>query len=395
MKKIIYLIALSILVGCNGKHSKMETQSNKLVTIDLSKIDLQEESSPKEIPIQEIADVEYIPMETRSDVLLDGEGLQIFVSDSLIVTTNRDGSIFVFNRQGKNLHVFNHVGRGAEEYQSINFMSVGFNPQEIYITDYQQKQKIKVYAFDGTFKRDIQLPDNYVIAQFYEYDQESLIAVNDYDLDLNKKQGIVAATNKQPYGLISKKDGQVTPLPLFLEERVPSGLYVPEIAGQVGWGIVPFIKNGDQCLIADFASDTIYRVCGQALTPLFVKYPAGMWKLLPQKLFCIGLNSDRYTFFEFMEKKYPDGGYKRFVYDRQSGEFYQYQFINQDCLEGNLLFLSQAFGNLPLGYTHKKLSASLLLQNYEAGKLTGKLAEIASRLTEDDNYVLMLVKFKK
>lgn len=127
MKKVIYLIALSILVGCNGKHSKMATQSNKLVTIDLCKIDLQEESSPKEIPIQEIADVEYIPMETRSDVLLDGGGLhQVFMSDSLIVTANSDGSIFVFNRQGKNLHVFNHVGRGAEEYQSINFMSVGF-----------------------------------------------------------------------------------------------------------------------------------------------------------------------------------------------------------------------------------------------------------------------------
>lgn len=41
------------------------------------------------------------------------------------------------------------------------------------------------------------------------------------------------------------------------------------------------------------------------------------------------------------------------------------------------------------------LNASDLCQDYEDGKLKGKLKEIAAKLSEDDNGVIMLVKPKK
>lgn len=41
------------------------------------------------------------------------------------------------------------------------------------------------------------------------------------------------------------------------------------------------------------------------------------------------------------------------------------------------------------------MGAEYLLQDYKAGKLQGELKQIASKLKEDDNPILMLIKFKR
>ena len=351
----------------------------------------------KEIFLQEIADVEYIPMETRADVLLDGNSFHLtFMSDSLIVTKNKGGDIFVFNRQGENIHVFNRTGRDGEQYTKIAFMAVDFIKQEIFITAYPQNQTIKVYAFDGTFKRVLKLPQNYELGHFFNYDEESLIAIDEYDINKERKPLI----NPRPYVLISKIDGRITPVDLTLKERVTNSIYIPELRRTVMWSISALLKNGRECFISDFGADTVYRLENRKLIPFMVKRPSCAWNLNPPRIACVRLKTGRYVFVDFFEQKDPEQGgpenYRKLVYDQQTGEFFTYRLINQDYQPGKFeRELGQFYCDLPLGYVRGKLSPTQLLQDYEAGKLQGKLKEVASRLNEEDNTVLMLVKFKE
>ena len=392
MKTVFCYIVFCLLVACNGKSNKNENMQNGLIVLDWDK------NYPlKEIFLQEIADVEYIPMETRADVLLDGNSFHLtFMSDSLIVTKNKGGDIFVFNRQGENIHVFNRTGRDGEQYTKIAFMAVDFIKQEIFITAYPQNQTIKVYAFDGTFKRVLKLPQNYELGHFFNYDEESLIAIDEYDINKERKPLI----NPRPYVLISKIDGRITPVDLTLKERVTNSIYIPELRRTVMWSISALLKNGRECFISDFGADTVYRLENRKLIPFMVKRPSCAWNLNPPRIACVRLKTGRYVFVDFFEQKDPEQGgpenYRKLVYDQQTGEFFTYRLINQDYQPGKFeRELGQFYCDLPLGYVRGKLSPTQLLQDYEAGKLQGKLKEVASRLNEEDNTVLMLVKFKE
>lgn len=391
MKTYFYYIVFCLLVACNGKSNKNENVQDGLIVLDWDK-----DYPLKEISLQEIADVEYIPMETRADVLLDGNSFHLtLMSDSLLVTQNESDDIFVFNRRGKNIHVFNRTGRGGEQYTKIAFMAADFTEQEIFITAYPRNQTIKVYAFDGTFKRVLKLPQNYELSQFFDYDKESLIAIDEYDLR-NKKELL---TNPRPYVLISKKDGSVVPVDLTFDERVSDDLYVPEMKGTLSWSISALLKNGRECFISDFGSDTIYSLENRKLLPVMVKRPSRAWKLNPPKVACVRLKTKRYIFVDFFEKKFFQEGvpenYRKLVYDRQTGELFTYRLINRDYHPGKVEKLGQFFCDLPAGYVREKKAPTQLLQDYEAGRLRGKLKEVASRLDEEDNTVLMLVKFKE
>ena len=390
MKTVFYYIVFCLLVACNGKSNKNENVQDGLIVLDWAK-----DYPLKEISLQEIADVEYIPMETRPDVLLDGTSFHLtFMSDSLIVTDNRNGDVFVFNRQGNNIHVFNRTGRDGEQYTNIAFMATDFMKQEIFITAYPRNQTIKVYTFDGTFKRALKLPQNYELSQFFNYDEESLIAIDEYDIH-NKKELLI---NPRPYVLISKKDGRVTPVDLTLEERVTGSMYIPELRGTISWPVSALLKNGRECFISDLGSDTIYRLENRKLISFMIKRPSCAWKLNPPKVACVRLKTGRYIFVDFFEQKVFQEGvpenYRKLVYDQQTGKIFTYRLINQDYQPGKAEKLGQFFCDLPTGYAREKLAPTQLLQDYGAGKLQGKLKEVASRLNEEDNTVLMLVKFK-
>jgi hypothetical protein len=84
--------------------------------------------------------------------------------------------------------------------------------------------------------------------------------------------------------------------------------------------------------------------------------------------------------------------------NKQTGEITEQNFYNKDDLAKKSIY----FGLRPENIKHADnntyyalLQAYQLKDSYEQGELQGKLKEFASKLTEDDNPVLMLVKFKK
>ena len=85
-----FVLLSTLLIGCDGGS---QPQTDACITVDVTA-----DYPEKELYIQDIADVEYVPLETTDTFIT--HGMVKGVSKSLIVTTNWGGSgdIFLFDR---------------------------------------------------------------------------------------------------------------------------------------------------------------------------------------------------------------------------------------------------------------------------------------------------------
>ena len=84
-----------------------------------------------------------------------------------------------------------------------------------------------------------------------------------------------------------------------------------------------------------------------------------------------------------------------FVYDTKENDFFSYITYNGDYTSKKELYMVMFTPINSKGELWATLDAYELCQDYEDGKLKGKLKEVASKLGEDDNRVIMLVKPKR
>ena len=111
--KNILLLASFFLIG-----SQVVSPQSK--TGDLPVIDFSKSYPKKEIILQDMADIEYVPLETTDDVLLSERAVLSYVSDNYILVHEPErGDIYVFNRTGKIVSHFNHKGQSGREYIAI------------------------------------------------------------------------------------------------------------------------------------------------------------------------------------------------------------------------------------------------------------------------------------
>lgn len=256
-----------------------------------------------------------------------------------------------------------------------------------------------VYALDGSFKRDLKLPFHYWITSLFNYDKDHLLCYEGYGIELGTSDNRTKY-NKQPYALISKEDGKVTPWDITLDERIGSSIRKAGVSGVVGLSIKPLLKNGSEFLISDYACDTIYTLRGGRLAPFLLKSPSSLWKRIPPILGYTNFKTNRYAYIKFSELKWPEKGKnysvsRQFFYDDKTGEICRPLFINSDYVEEKVVDLENFYADLPENYVKYRLRPVNLIEDYKAGKLKGKLKEVASRLDEEANFVLMLIKFKE
>lgn len=159
-------------------------------------------------------------------------------------------------------------------------------------------------------------------------------------------------------------------------------------------GVFPLIQSTPDILITEFADDTLYTLKNGKLLPIMIKKPSAH-KMNPPMLVGIDFLTDRYVFIGAVEKIFDGSKQKQIsmVYDKQSNDFYQFNLLNKD-------YSTKRFINMyGVALLHNTglciMEAEYLLRDYKAGKLKGELKEIASKLNEDDNQVLMLTKFKE
>ena len=366
----------------------------------LAVIDLQQKYPQKIITLQDIANVEYIVLESHNEALISAP--YTVVTDSMIITYSPlEDNVIFFQRNGKFSHSFNRKGQSGKEYTGISDMRVNVATKEIYIND-NLKRCVQVYTYNGEYIRTLKLkstPHNgYLMGTIYNCDEEHILAEDWWNVDELKEQ----PTNHQPYYRISTSDDSISRLPLFIEKRIRDGFKwydeKSDTFGSMGVGLSPVAYINDELIIADFGLDTVYSYKENLLTPIAVRKNRMKSEDVP---IVAGIEAitDKYYLWYACEKDikktiWPDWTY---LQDRRTGKCIQTKLVDKNITDKKHRFRSRPSANyytVPKHHIMQYYPAYVLIELLEEGKLQGELKEIASKLTEEDNPVIMLAKFK-
>lgn len=388
MKTLIFIetILLLVMTSCGSDN----TSTDGFITVDVTKSSY---SPKKELVLQDFMDVEYIPLETNDEFV--NQGYVNAIGEKYIIVTNyrEDGDIFVYDRNGKAIRKINRKGQGGEEYISCLKIILDEENEELFINDFLAR-KIKVYDLEGNFKRSFkqkQEGDTQFYGEIFNYDKDNLICYDECNADI-------------PFLLVSKKDGSITReiITPFKEKKLFIQLLRYEggtrAAGPGPYSrITPFKGNW---ILLEPSSDTIYTLMPDcSLRPFIAKTPP-VHTLDPEFYLILKLVSDRYYFMESIKNVYDfrkEEGFPKtyFVYDTQEKDFFSYIIYNGDYSYKKELYMVMFTPINTKDELWATIDAFELCRDYEKGKLKGKLKDIAAKLGEDDNRVIMLVKPKK
>ena len=388
MKTLIYIetIFLLVMTSCGSDN----TSTDGFITVDVTKSSY---SPKKELVLQDFMDVEYIPLETNDEFINHGYVQAIGKKYIIVRNYNNDGDIFVYNRKGKAIRKINRKGQGAEEYTYCSGVTLDEDNNEMFIDDHFIK-KVFVYDLEGNFKRSFKQKNDGGSRSYddiFNFDKENLIC---YD-ELN---------NEIPFLLVSKQDGNITKeikVPFKEKKLFFQILRQKEGTRAAGPGlysrIIPYNNNW---ILIEPSSDTIYTLMPDcSLRPFIAKTPP-VHTMNPEFYLILRLISDRYYFMESVKNVYDfrkREGFPRtyFMYDTQEKDFFSYIIYNGDYSYKKELYMIMFIPINAKGELWATIDAFELCRDYEKGKLKGKLKDIAAKLSEDDNGVIMLVKPKK
>jgi hypothetical protein len=162
--------------------------------------------------------------------------------------------------------------------------------------------------------------------------------------------------------------------------------------------VTTFVKDGNGYILTSYASDTTWLLTPKkTLVPIGVRTPTIL--TMEEPIFLLPVKNTPRYYFTYTQKKavgYPEVMY---MVDKAENRIYSLEsgLKNKDCIGQKVYFygmyITQA--NLQSNIAVQTMSASFLIDSYEDGRLSGRLKEIASNLKEDDNPVLMIIKFKE
>jgi len=387
MKQKVFLILLSVtLFGCQFGNQKQQT--TELPVIDISK-----KYPTKEIHLQNVADIEYVALETTDDVLLSGNCRLSYVSDKyIIVWQSVQGDIFIFNRNGTIAFHINHKGQGGWEYNMISCVVFDEKNEELFVFDSQSTRRILVYSLTGVYKRTLKYPENLILAA-YNFDDETFFVFDDKGVSIRDwQEGTYSDT---PYQFMSKKDGSiVSKLDIKLPVRYAT---VFRFGEWTNVHIPPYNRYyyGQDFVIGDYSSDTIYKLSkNKELSPFLVRKPS-VHSSNPLTVWTSLLTTDMFSILIKVKKDETNNAFPidTLIYDFKTGETNNVTFVNED------LPLGKWSNDVSVFIPQKNVTASLiqvpmLKTVAEEKKLKGELEKLVATLDEDDNPIVMIVKFK-
>ena len=381
MKRLytITLLLASMLLSCGG--GKGEAQKQK-VSDGLWTFDVTKEYPTKEIYIQDIADVDYIPLETNDSILWRGREV-LYLDDDYIVGANRNNGVYFHDGKGKALNMFNKMGQGPKEYSDMYKVQYDKKSDEIYIND---MFKYYVYDKEGNFKRSFQGIEDKLysrIEQFFILNEDELIQYN-----YNNHYTRVSRLTGEHLGDIKLGVADSTTTLLFRKNNMIFNTIVSH-----------FTKDKEGYIITSFPSDTTYLLTSNLqLKPIGVRIPPVSSQDVPVFLLPVK-NTPRYYFMSTIKKEdsFPT---KAYMMDKKTNQIYYLKdyFKNKDYIGLKVhldMFGPSVLANLPNNVCVQSLNITKLCEAYEEGKLSGKLKDIAANLKEDDNPVLMIIKFRE
>jgi hypothetical protein len=375
-------ILLVVFVGCGG---------NKQSNDDLIIVDVSKNYPKKELILQNFMDVEYIVLETTDEFLTQGLVRDVGKECLLVTNRNNDGDIFIFDRKtGKGVRKINRQGQGAEEYPRINEIILDESNGEIFVES--PGNKILVYDLYGSFKRVLNLDRE--VSSVFDYDKHNLIC---YDMSDYHSKG--KDRSKFYHVIISKLDGSITQEIFIPFKTINTPIVTVGDNFVASYSYQIRLSHGEWTLI-ETSSDTLYHYAPDGTLSPFIARTPSAHTMEPEVFLYMGICTDRYYFMQTVKNVFNfekgNGFYTdELVYDKEEKAIFQVSVYNDDYAEKRTVAMTAKSINREIEDA-TSLNASQLVEIYKKNQLKdGKLKEIASRLDEEDNPVIMLVKQKK
>ena len=386
MKRINVVVVLFLMLGWSGCRENSGT-------VDIVTVDISQNYPKKELVLQDFMDVEYIPLETNDEFITQGDVMAID-NKYIVKNWNNDGDIFLFDRKtGKGVRKWNRRGQGAEEYTFINGIVLDEGKNELYVNSTPSK-KILVYDLFGNFKRSLNYVQGAEFMDVFNYDENSLIC---YDMSDYHNKG--KDRSKAYHVILSKQDGSIT-REIFIPFKTINAPIATDGSNFVASYSYQIRLSHGQWTLMDASADTLYNYAPDGtLNPFIVRTPSAH-TMQPEVFLYMGIHTDRYYFMETVKNVFNfekgNGFYTdQLVYEKEEKNLYQVAVYNNDYAEKRTVAMTAKSINREIENV-TSLNASPLVEIYKKGQLKdGKLKEIASRLDEEDNPVIMLVKQKK
>ena len=359
---------------------------------ELPQIDVNTNYPEKEICLQDVAEVSYVALDSQDDLLFNGSVKSVSDKGIVIYDASNQRLLF-FDNQGKFLNPVGRKGQGPEEYPMMFTVFVDWDNNEIVV--FCSQSQIVVYSLDGTFKRRVTFDSNVNPGDVYGWSDGQFVSYRKGVLD---KDGQLEPY--RPIVFYSREAGKMEDSLSYRKEHE-----FPVIVGKGSMEISypSLVKLNGDVYVNDLSADTIYRLVSptKALQPVITRTPSVVDDGDGYFMDLYGITS-RFYFFKFSSRQLSfdagnfriiDDKSKNAIYDRKDGKVYHPKFINKDypsMEKCELRFSEEVHACATI-----QLEAFELIEALEAGKLSGELKTIAEGLKEDDNPVLMVVKFKE
>ena len=394
---ILGIILLTLLLSCAGSSS--QSLSNELIKIDVKK-----EYPKKDIVLNDIAEITYIPLETNDSSVIHPYFEMSLSTNTIIAGDYFQSKLFFFNKKGDYLGGFKRCcGQSGEEYHSLNLFAVDYTQKELYVYDRFFFSRILVYDFSGNFKRRIKLPKQVWLRHLYVYDDKNLIGYSKWSWHGNF-DGKSDVLEENPYYFIDRQTGAMSPVPITIKKRISDDVRFRDEKTGESWltslYMDPMLKTKDGFIIADPSLDTVYHFVNDVLTPVTVFKNRDMEENLVD-LHSVIFYSDRYLLLT-VQKKEVDYARKTLVNhphnllfcDRETQEICEATFYISD-MTLKLKIDSYDVSEIPDNMFVTRFTAGDLKWLLDQGFLKGELKKIAENLDEEANSVMMIAKFKQ
>ena len=361
------------------------TTSENHIKDNVWHFDVTKSYEKKRLYLQDIAEIEYVPIETTEFSLWRGREVY-YIDEKYIIAANDHCGVMVHARNGKALYNFNKKGSGPNEYKEISDLCYDPKTNEVFILS-MLTCKIYVYDINGNFKRSFNTG----------YTGRNRI----YNIKIFNEKELYAYVFDNTFVRISRKDGKTISKKHFKSTK-EMNLSINKDGFRANSSANTYIKSNENFILSTYASDTTYIYHPEfGMKPFIARVPS-VHKMETPIFFFPGIDTPRYYMAYTIKKEWDfkaNKGYpsQEYIFDKKLSQVYELEaLINKDYIKGghiNLFGLNRA--EVPADHCIRTIKAEKLYQDYKEGNLTGKLKEIAANLQEDDNPILMIVKFER
>lgn len=198
--------------------------------------------------------IKYIPLETTDSILIGRiTDFEVYKDNYFILDKSNISSVFVFDRDGKNLLHFNKYGAGPGEYLDPFDLSIDKNKNQIMLWC-DKKRSIFIYDFEGNFIKSNRLGiyGNAV----------TILATGNYAAYANYRHN-PQLINKSKYPNLFIVDGK--------GEEIEASAFFPYINKKNFWNTGRDFSclNNDTISIIPDHTNTIYYIANDKIYPRF------------------------------------------------------------------------------------------------------------------------------